>query len=174
MMDLFATRLNYKFPLYISPVPDCTAWSVDVLSVCWTALDAYAYPPMPLIARVLQKVQEDQSPLLLIAPLWPNQSLFPLLLHLLVDHPLELPNGPKLLKQSHSNQFHQSPQCFILHAWKLSGVYSRNEAFQQQCLAELPVAPRGSPLWRYTTPSGRSSLSGVNFYTRILSRPLPN
>ena len=28
-VDLFATRLNHKLPLYVSPVPDQNAWDID-------------------------------------------------------------------------------------------------------------------------------------------------
>ena len=32
-VDLFATRLNHKVPLYVSPVPDQNAWDIDALLV---------------------------------------------------------------------------------------------------------------------------------------------
>ena len=32
-VDLFATRLNHKLPLYVSPVPDQNAWNIDVLNI---------------------------------------------------------------------------------------------------------------------------------------------
>ena len=42
-VDLFATHLNHKLPLYISPVPDPKAWDIDALNIIWTGLTAYAY-----------------------------------------------------------------------------------------------------------------------------------
>ena len=45
-VDLFATHLNHKLPLYVSPVPDPKAWDIDALNINWTGLTAYAYPPM--------------------------------------------------------------------------------------------------------------------------------
>ena len=44
-VDLFATHLNHKLPLYLSPVPDPSAWGIDALNLNWTGLTAYAYPP---------------------------------------------------------------------------------------------------------------------------------
>ena len=44
-VDLFATRLNHKLPLYVSPVQDQHAWDIDALSLNWLGLTAYAYPP---------------------------------------------------------------------------------------------------------------------------------
>ena len=55
-VDLFATHLNHKLPLYISPVPDPKAWDIDALNINWTGLTAYAYPPTALLHRVIQKL----------------------------------------------------------------------------------------------------------------------
>ena len=44
-VDLFATHLNHKLPLYMSPIPDPKAWDIDALNINWTGLTAYVYPP---------------------------------------------------------------------------------------------------------------------------------
>ena len=44
-VDLFATHLNHKLPLYVSPIPDPRVWDIDALNINWTNLTAYAYPP---------------------------------------------------------------------------------------------------------------------------------
>ena len=54
-VDLFATHLNHKLLLSVSPVPDPKAWDIDALNINWTALTAYAYPLMALLHRVIQK-----------------------------------------------------------------------------------------------------------------------
>ena len=54
-VDLFATHLNHKLPLYVSPVPDPNAWDIDAQNINWTGLTAYAYPPMAHLHRVIQK-----------------------------------------------------------------------------------------------------------------------
>ena len=46
-VDLFATHLNHKLPLYISPVSDPNAWDIDALNLNWTGLTAYAYAGSP-------------------------------------------------------------------------------------------------------------------------------
>ena len=51
----FATHLNHKVPLYISPVPDQIAWDIDALNVNWSGLSAYAYPLTAFLHRVIQK-----------------------------------------------------------------------------------------------------------------------
>ena len=44
---LFATHLNHKLPIYVSPVPDKKAWKIDALSICWEGLDGYVFCPEP-------------------------------------------------------------------------------------------------------------------------------
>ena len=57
-IDLFATRFNNKLPLFVSPVPDPLAWAVDVLSLPWKDLDAYAFPPAAILGKVVEKLQD--------------------------------------------------------------------------------------------------------------------
>ena len=53
-VDLFATLLNHRVLLYVSPVPDQNAWDIDALNINWLGLTAYAYPPTALLHRVIQ------------------------------------------------------------------------------------------------------------------------
>ena len=57
-IDLFATRLNHKVLLCVSPVPDQQAWEIDALNINWFGLIAYIYPPMALLHRVIQKIRQ--------------------------------------------------------------------------------------------------------------------
>ena len=45
MLDLFATRFNFRLPLYVSPVPDPSAWAIDALSIPWKGVIGYACLP---------------------------------------------------------------------------------------------------------------------------------
>ena len=54
-INLFATHLNHKLPLYVSPVPDPKAWDIDALNINWTGLTAYSYPLTALLHRVIKK-----------------------------------------------------------------------------------------------------------------------
>ena len=53
MVDMFATKMNNKLPLYVSPVPDPNAMAADALNISWEALDGYAYCPIALIPKML-------------------------------------------------------------------------------------------------------------------------
>ena len=67
-VDLFATHLNHKHPLYVSPVLDPKAWDIDALNINWTGLTAYAYPPTALLHRVIQKIRQCYCLIIVIAP----------------------------------------------------------------------------------------------------------
>ena len=71
-VDLFATHLNHKLPLYVSPIPDPKAWDIDALNIDWTDLTAYAYPPTALLHRAIQKIRQCNCLIILIAPGWPG------------------------------------------------------------------------------------------------------
>ena len=120
-VDLFATQFNHRLPVYVSPVPDPAAWAVDALSLSWEGLLAYAFPPFPIVARVLRKARQDQPTLILIAPRWPAQPWFPDLLELSHVPPVQLQVGTKGLLQPRSGVPHANPQALHLHAWLLCG-----------------------------------------------------
>ena len=136
-VDLFATHLNHKLPLYVSPVPDPGAWDIDALNIDWMGLTAYAYPPTALLYRVIQKIRQCYCLIILIAPGWPGMLWFWDLVQLSTDIPLQLPVSTTLLKQSHNYVFHRNPQHLNLHAWCLGVDNSKNKASLGQWQREL-------------------------------------
>lgn len=171
MIDLFATSLNNKLPIYFSPVPDEGAEGVDALLQDWSKHLLYAFPPLALIRQVLNKVQKDQAEVILIAPCWPNQEWYPDLLALLVEDPRELPCWDRLLRQPHLKVFHLQPRVMALHAWKLSCNPLKIRDFRRS----LPTSSQeetGRLLQDYTRQSGNPSWIGVVERKSIHSRPL--
>ena len=175
LVDLFATRLNNRLPLYVSPVPDPAAWATDALSLDWDSLHAYAFPPFVLIPQVIRKVKTSSCHILLVAPLWHQRSWFNDLLSLLFDRPRSLPNRPDLLFQrrhrSEASLLHPNPAMLRLHVWPLSGILSERRSF----LLEQPPSLQGPdvvPPLESTTFSGTSSLIGVVDNRLIHSTPL--
>ena len=159
MTDLFATFENRKLPIFVSPIPDPRAMAVDALSISWNGIVAYAFPPIPLIPLVLNKIQREETSVILIAPLWPNRSWFPLLLDLLVDLPLQLPDREDLLSQGH-DLVHPDPSLFRLHAFRLSSKASWRTAFLETLQQSLPDLNEQAHLLRMST-NGKNSLIGV-------------
>ena len=135
-IDLFASRLNFKVPQYVSWRPDPGAHFINAFFVDWKPHYFYAIPLFSVIANCLQKIQQDQSTGLLIVPLWTTQPWFTPLLNLLTDHPLVLPQSDTLLAQPHSNAIHPLSKRLELIACKVSGNPSTSALFQ----AKLPTS----------------------------------
>ena len=134
MVDMFATKMNKKLPLYVSPVPD-----PDALNISWQALDGYAYCPIALIPKMMQKMKTYACQMIVIAPGWPGMSWFWDLIELSTKPPLLLPHWETLLKQPFS-RFHQNLQYLNLHAWHLD---SRLQFLKNsQSVAERIKAPQ--------------------------------
>ena len=68
MVDMFATKMNNKLPLYVSPVSDPNAMVVDTLNISWEALDGYAYCPIALIPKMIQKMRTYACQMIVVAP----------------------------------------------------------------------------------------------------------
>ena len=161
MVDLFATSLNNRLPVYCSPVPDPLAWKVDAFSVPWDDLDVYVFPPFAVIRLCINRVlMSRRTRVTLIAPKWPRQEWYPDLLALCVEEPLELPLWRNLLRQPHSQAVHGALGRLGLHAWRLSSVACEREVFLTQLQLRYP--PRsGSPPPTSTRANGPFSVVGV-------------
>ena len=135
-MDLFATSLNTKLPLYVSPIPDPQAWAVDSLNIPWENLVAYAFPPTALLPKVVQKLQ-SQICRIILAPGWPTKPWFWDLVEMSLDIPRQLPPIRTLLKQPLNNQYHANPASLNLHVWYLGVQLSKNTGSLQKWQKEL-------------------------------------
>ena len=170
-VDLFASRLNHKLPLYVSLVPDTQAIAQNALSMSWNGMDAFAFPPFNLLSTVLKKIARSNCLMTLVAPLWPHRAWFNQLLSLVVETPRVLPQRVDLLSQHGGHTLHANLSCLHLHVWRLSADPLRREAFLQK----LPLSSlrlNDPQLQRFTTPSGKFSLVGVSDGRWILSAPL--
>ena len=160
-IDLFTTSLNAKLPLYCSLVPDPQTVFEDAFCHPWASLDLYAFPPFPLVGRVVTRVREIPNlSMTLVAPLWPEEEWFADLLLLLTQPPVVLPWLDQLLQQTHFNRFHSDVHPLSLHAWRLSSVSSESRAFREDLLLRCPAASL-HPLPGCTRRSGCSSVVGV-------------
>ena len=121
VIDLFATSLTTRLPVYFSPASDSRAAGTDALLQPWDDLQAYAFPPIAIIRRVLVKLRSSRNcELTLIALFWPQREWFPDLLELLSDVPITLSSRKDLLRQPHFHRFHQNLPMLQLTAWRLS------------------------------------------------------
>ena len=120
-VDLFANEINHRLPTYCARTRDRHALALDAFSISWKGLHPYAFPPFPLIPRVLDKIEEDRAQVLLIAPRWPGKPWFPRLLELVVDDPWPLPLWRDVVSQPISGLLSENPSRLHLTAWPLSG-----------------------------------------------------
>ena len=172
MVDLFATRLNHRLPMYVSPMLDPAAWAVDALSLSWNQMFGYAFPPFVLVPVVLEKIRlSKQCRIILIAPCWPQRSWFNQLLNCLVDSPIRLPLQEDLLSQSRGHRLHTNPGMLHLHAWLLSSDQSETSNFLQRLPLVLPN-PDENLLVSSMTQNGSYSQIGVSQNRLIQSVPL--
>jgi hypothetical protein len=131
-MDLFASSLNAKTLVYCSYTRDPQAYCQDAFSIPWTGFLGYAYPPFSLIPGVLRKVRMEKAELILVAPRWPRQAWFSLLLDLLVDFPRTLPVLQDLLYLGNRTMPMRNQDLLKLTVWRLSGNPARVRDFQMR------------------------------------------
>ncbi len=138
-VDLFASRFNNQLPTYFAWGVDHQALGSDAFTQDWSGLLAYAFPPVALIPRVLLKLSQTGSCLLLlVAPMWPRQLWFPRLLELVVAEPVRLPLTPDLLLTSGTRQRipMRTVQALHLTVWRISADPLRRRDF----LTQLPIS----------------------------------
>ena len=168
LIDLFATSLNAKLPLYCSLIPNPQAVFEDAFRHLWANLDVYAFPPFPLVGRVVARARET-----------PNLSMTgrpPLAGEGVVRRPSTSTDpttsgAAVVLRQPHFNRFHHGVHALNLHAWRHSSVSSKGRAFQEDLLLRC-LAASGHPLPACTRPSGCSSVVGVLEGALLQSTPL--
>ena len=61
VIDLFATSLTARLPVYFSPASDSRAAGTDTLLQPWDDIQAYAFPPIAIIRRVLVKLRSSRT-----------------------------------------------------------------------------------------------------------------
>jgi ribonuclease HI len=74
-VDLFATDQNHKCQRYLS-LPGVTgegacAW--DALRYSWIGEKVYAFPPVQIVPRILQKIRAERVEAVVVVPEWPSR-----------------------------------------------------------------------------------------------------
>ena len=131
-VDLFASCLNYQVGCYVSWKPDPGAWAVDAFSVVWSRLKPYLFPPFSPVGKVLKKLKVEEVPsTVVIAPDWLTAHWFPVILEMVINRPLLLPQWQTLLILLQSGQLHLLRKSLRLATWILSGVDWKVKEFLQ-------------------------------------------
>jgi ribonuclease HI len=74
-VDLFATDANHKCQRYLAlpGVMGRGACAWDALRFSWAGGRMYAFPPVQILPRVLQKIRAERAEVILVAPEWPSR-----------------------------------------------------------------------------------------------------
>jgi hypothetical protein len=159
-IDLFASRLNHQLPTFFSWHPEPGAAAIDAFLQPWHTFLGWANPPFGLIGRVLEKVRKERCTMTLIAPIWPTQPWFPILLSTLIDYPYLLPHQKELFLPGFlGNEQALDHPHWNSAAWHISGKRNSSKDFQQRLLNSSP--PNfGIPLSKIINTVGDYLLDG--------------
>ena len=83
-IDLFATNINTHFGKHAAFRPDPATMYIDALSIDWSDLKFYAFPPISVIPEVLAKVKQDSAEGIIVVFFRPIQVWYPVMLKMLV------------------------------------------------------------------------------------------
>ena len=99
VVDLFSSRLNHQLPQYADWKLDPLSQGTNVKHQDWPQDYLYAFPSFCLISRILQKVNQERTPsMLLITPTWHTEPWYPSLLQMSIKTSVILPRINSLLK----------------------------------------------------------------------------
>ena len=130
-IDLFARRLNNQLDVYCLWKPDHGCTNVDAFSIDWSNFNFFAFPPFGLIARCVQKISQVKAKRILLIPVWPTQTWFPLVLQVLYNQPWIFKPSANLLRHAHFKEPHPPHKSLHLMVSSLSGTPSHSKTFLQ-------------------------------------------
>jgi hypothetical protein len=166
-IDLFASATNHQLPVYCALANDPAALATDAMSISWIGMSAYAFPPISLIHKVIQKINREDCVVVLIAPMWAQQYWFHAMTQLIIDHQILLPQDRDLLRMPGTQARFHEVHKLQLTAWTLSSNASRQRAFRRA----LPIWHREdeeNPQIKSTLRVSDYSTNGVGLARSVL------
>ena len=165
-IDLFATRLNHKLPIYVSGKPDPYSVSINAFSVSWSQSYMYYFHLFSVIWKVLKKIRDDTAEAIIITtPHWPTQSWFPAALQMCIAQPLV--SGSRHLQLPGTIKKHPLSPKMELLALHVSGDILKTNLFRQR-LKKLSLHPGGIV---HRTDMPQSLKNGKPFVIKGVSIP---
>ena len=170
-IDLFATCLNAKLPLYCSLVPNPQAVFEDAFRHPWDDLDLYVFPPFPLGGRLTARIRESSHVAMTGRASLAREGV--------VRRPTTsadpTTSHPALVGQSAAATPLQSlpPRRSRVEPSRVATLkrHFRSRAFREGLLESCQRASGSLPL-DYTSRDGRSSVVGVVEGALLQSTPL--
>ena len=151
-IDLFATAASTQIRRFFAWGDAQEAEAFDALAQRWSFHLAYAFPPPPLLPRVLRKIAASSGVFLLVTPHWPTQKWFPALLRLQVEELFRLPELPTVVDLSTGRP--PLPRLPLL-VWRIIGGSTTSTSLTPPSPSSAAVG--GRQLLDDTTLSGSAS-----------------
>ena len=166
-IDLFATQINRQFGNYVAFKPDPEAKYIDAFTIDWFGRKFYAFPPVCIIPRVLEKIRQDEAEGILVVPFWPNQVWYPVMLKMLISVPILLNSRKTLLQLPQSpGEVHPMLRKMDIIVAHLSGLPQDAQICQKRLLKSYhPHGEKGRR--RGTTAISKNLLNLVLRGTKI-------
>ena len=117
-VDLFASKNFHLVDSYCSWFPDEKALARDAFSLVQWPNESYAFPPVPLIRAVLDKIRTDRMTAIIVVPQWKTSLWWDTLMEMLVEEPLYLGWHENILE---SRMGHTAPHLGHLMACVVRG-----------------------------------------------------
>ena len=157
--------MNNQAPKFVSWFPDPEALVTNAFTVPWSGYLSYAFASFSQVMKCLEKIQTDKAKVLFVAPVWRSKPWFLVLLSVLYDCPLLLPDVSDLLiLPSYPERLPQKQVTLAM--WLLCGDVSQSLVFLQGCL-KLSCHPGDQVLKFNMEVLGKNGLADVSSGRKI-------
>jgi hypothetical protein len=120
-IDLFSSCQLTQMLRFMSWRAADSLEAIDALSMRWNFMLAFLFPPIPLLKRVIRKLELSRGMFLLVTPYWEAQTWFASLQALQVEDVRRLPYSDDLIINLTTREPPPNLERLYLVVWKISG-----------------------------------------------------
>lgn len=128
-IDAFATFRNNQTKRFWSFLPDPECEAIDAFNQVWHDKYIYANPPFNQITKVINKLSENPTPMILITPWWTSTPWFQQIQKIMIQQPIIIQNNRSTFLPGARNNSPWKQSKWKAAAWYIS---KRNLDNQQQ------------------------------------------
>jgi hypothetical protein len=121
VIDLFASRQSAQTRRFLGWDAEDRPEAIDALSQRWDFSLTYAFPPIPLLQRVVRKLEASRGTFLLVTPFWDAQTWFASLQVLIVEGVHRLLMSADLVIDLKTGEPSPILDRLLLVVWTISG-----------------------------------------------------